>query len=177
MKQIIFTLQCLCTIWLNIVIIIQLHQLHLWQFKIHDVPVNIVDLTTNNFKLFKYKAVLVGKTADVADGNSFVENTKIVFPLKYLSNFWRTSEISWINCKIHLKLNWIEDWILSSAGDSAKCKIMDAKFHVSIVTLPTTDNVNVTKQSSDGFKRSVYGYQSDYSCKSNRERKKHIRVT
>ena len=111
MKQIIFTLQCLCTIWLNIVIIIQLHQLHLWQFKRHDVPVNNVDLTTNNSKLFKYKTVLVGKTADVADGNSFVENTKIVFPLKYLSNFWRISEISLINCKIHLKLNWIEDWI------------------------------------------------------------------
>ena len=54
---------------------------------------------------------------------------------------------------------------------------MDAKFHVSIVTLPTKDNVNLTKQSSDGFKISVYSYQSDYPCKSNRERKKHIPVT
>ena len=68
-------------------LIIQLHQLHLWQFQRHDVPVNNVDLTTNNAKLFKYKTVLVGKTADVTDGNSFVENTKIVLPLKYLSNF------------------------------------------------------------------------------------------
>ena len=28
-----------------------------------------------------------------------------------------------INCKLDLELNWIEDYILSSAGDSAKFKI------------------------------------------------------
>ena len=33
---------------------------------------------------------------------------------------------------------------------------MDANLHVSIVTLSTKDNVNLTKQLSDGFKRSVY---------------------
>ena len=32
-----------------------------------------------------------------------------------------------INCKVHLELNWIEDCVLSSTGDSAKCKITDAK--------------------------------------------------
>ena len=61
-----------------------------------------------------------------------------------------------INCKIHLELNWIKDCILSSAGDSAKFKITDAKLHVPIVTLSTKDNVNLTKQLSDGFKRFVY---------------------
>ena len=48
-----------------------------------------------------------------------------------------------INCKIHLELNWIEECILSSAGDSA---LMDAKLHVPIVTLSTKDNVNLTLQ-------------------------------
>ena len=33
---------------------------------------------------------------------------------------------------------------------------MDAKLHVLIVTLSTKDNVNLTKQISGGFKRSVY---------------------
>ena len=61
-----------------------------------------------------------------------------------------------INCKIHLELEWIEDCILSSAGDSAKFKITDAKLHVPIVTLSTKDNVNLTKQLSNGFKRSFY---------------------
>ena len=51
-----------------------------------------------------------------------------------------------IKCKIHLELNWIEDCVLSSAGDSAKFKIMDAKLHVPIVTLSIKDNVNLTLQ-------------------------------
>ena len=61
-----------------------------------------------------------------------------------------------INCKIHLELNWIENCIFSSTGDSAKFKITDAKLHVHIVILSTKDNVNLTKQLSNGFKRSVY---------------------
>ena len=61
-----------------------------------------------------------------------------------------------INCKIDLELNWIEDYISSSAGDSAKFKIADAKLHIPIVTLSTKDKVNLTKQLSDEFKRSVY---------------------
>ena len=60
------------------------------------------------------------------------------------------------NCKVHLELNWIEGCILSSAGDSAKFEIKDAKLHVTIVTLSTKDSVNLTKQISEGFKRSVY---------------------
>ena len=59
----------------------------------------------------------------------------------------------------------------SSAGDSAKFKIMDAKLHVPIVTSSTTNNINLTKQLSDGFKRSVYWLLSDYCCKSNKERR------
>ena len=60
------------------------------------------------------------------------KNTKIVVPLKYLSNFWRSREMLLINCKVHLELNWIEDCVLSSAGNSAKFKITDAKLHVPI---------------------------------------------
>ena len=51
-----------------------------------------------------------------------------------------------INIKIHLELNWIGDWILSSAGDSAEFKIIDPKLHVPIVSLSTKENVNLTKQ-------------------------------
>ena len=59
-------------------------------------------------------------------------------------------------CKIHLELNWIENWVLSSDGNSAKFKTTDAKLYVPIVTLSNKDNVNLTKQLSNGFKRSVY---------------------
>ena len=57
-----------------------------------------------------------------------------------------------IDYRIHLELNWIEDLILSGAGDSAKFKITDAKLNVPIVTLSTNDNVNLAKQISHGLK-------------------------
>ena len=60
--------------------------------------------------------------------------------------------MSLINCKVYLELNWIEDCILSSAGDSAKFAITDAKLHVPIVTLSTKDSANLTKQLNKGFK-------------------------
>ena len=59
------------------------------------------------------------------------------------------------NCKVCLELNWIEDCILSSAGDAAKFEITDAQLHVPRVTLPTKHSVNLTKQLNKGFKRSV----------------------
>ena len=101
--------------------------------------------------------ILLGKTANaVANTNSSVKNAKIVVPLKYLSNFWRSLEMPLINCKVHLELNWIEDCILSSAGDSSKFEITDAKLHVLIVTLSTKESVDLTKQLNERFKRSFY---------------------
>ena len=128
----------------------------LWQFKRDEVPANNADLIINNSKAFKYKAALLGKTAYHNDGKSSVKDAKIVVPLKYLSNFWRSLEMPSINCKVYLELNWIEDCILSSAGNSAKFAITDTKLHVPIVTLSTKDSANLTKQLNEGFKRSVY---------------------
>ena len=45
---------------------------------------------------------------------------------------------------------------MSSAGNSAKFEITDAKLHVPIVTLSTKDSANLAKQLNEGFKRSVY---------------------
>ena len=52
---------------------------------------------------------------------------------------------------------------MCSAGDSSKFEITDAKLHVPIVTLSTKDSVNLTKQLSEGFKRSAYwiNYQAN----------------
>ena len=102
------------------------------------------------------KQLLQKKTLHATGGNSLAKDTKIIFPLKYLSNFWRSREMTLSNFKIHFELNWIEDCILSTAEFSAKFKITDAKLHVPIVALSTKSNVNLTKQLSDGFKRSAY---------------------
>ena len=101
----------------------------LWHFKRDEVPADNAEL--NISQSFKYKAALVGKTTNAAGGNSFVKNSKIVAPLKYLSNFWRSLEMPLINCKIHPKLNRIEDCILLSAGNTAKFKkrMLNYMFH------------------------------------------------
>ena len=77
----------------------------LWQFKRDKVLVNNVDKTIDNSQSFKYRAALLRKTADHNDGESFVKDAKIVVPLKYLSNFWRSLEMPLINCKVFLELN------------------------------------------------------------------------
>ena len=129
----------------------------LWQFKRDEVPDNNVDLTIDNSESFKYKEALLENTADAATGtNNSVKYAKIVIPLKYLSNFWRSLEMPLINCKVYLELNWIEDCILSSDGDTVKFAITDAKLHVAIVTLSTKDSASLAKQLNDGFERSVY---------------------
>ena len=134
----------------------------LWQFKSDDVPAYNADLTVNDSQSFKYKAAYVGKTANYNDGKS-----SVVVPLKYLSNFRRSFEMPLINCKVHLELNLIEDCIFSSAEDSAKLEITDAKLHVSIVTLFTKDSVKLTKLLSEKFKRSVY--RNNYQTKPAKE--------
>ena len=95
----------------------------------------------------------------VGGTNSSVKNAKVVVPLKYLNNFWKSLEMPLINCKIYVELNWIEDCILSSAGESVKFKITDAKLYVATVTLSTKDSINLIKQLSKEFKRSVYWYR------------------
>ena len=48
---------------------------------------NPLNVALNNSSSFKYKASLLGKATD-ADGNDrSLKNTKIVVPLKHLSNF------------------------------------------------------------------------------------------
>ena len=61
-----------------------------------------------------------------------------------------------INCKVFLEQGWIEDGILSSAGNSAKFTITDTKLPVPIVTLSTKDSANLAKLLNEGFKKSVY---------------------
>ena len=38
--------------------------------------------------------------------NTILRNAAIVMPLKYLSNFWMSLEMSLINCKVELKIKW-----------------------------------------------------------------------
>ena len=95
--------------------------------------------------------------------NGDLNGIKIAVPLKYLSNFWRSSEMSLISCNIELSLTWIKDCALATTSNDAivnvakaTFKIKEAKLYVSVVTLSKEDNTELGKQLSEGFKRSVY---------------------
>ena len=61
-----------------------------------------------------------------------------------------------INYKIQLELSWRNDCVMSSIAGATTFQIKSTKWHVVIVTISTKDNVNLTKQINEGFKRSVY---------------------
>ena len=124
----------------------------LYQFKRDEPPPNNGNVSVDTSSSFKCKSKLLGDA---------VNNVKIVVPLKYLSNFFRSLEMPLINCKIHLELNWTKDCVLSSTDSDNNAnltsfKITETKFYIPIVTLSTKDNANLTKQLNEGFKRSVY---------------------
>ena len=123
----------------------------LWQFK-RDEIINNADVTNdNNAPSFKYKANLIGNTENIGT----IRSAKIAVPLKYLNNFWRSLEMSLINCKVELSLKWYERCLLTIAN-TATFKITDAKLYVPILTLSVEDNAKLSKLLSEGFKRPIY---------------------
>ena len=48
------------------------------------------------------------------DANGVFKNIKIADSLKHLSNIWRSFEMLLINCKIHSKLCWTENCVMST---------------------------------------------------------------
>ena len=65
----------------------------LWQYYSNEPSDNLADSES-----FKSKIKITGKTS--AAGNK--KDVKIMVPLKYLSNFWRTLEIPLIYCEVNL---------------------------------------------------------------------------
>ena len=77
-------------------------------------------------------------------------------PLKYLSNFWRTLEMTLISCEISFQLKWSKDCILvagTATNQNPEFKITDTKLYVPIVTLSIQDNIKLLKQLESGCKR------------------------
>ena len=69
----------------------------LWQYYRDEPNDNLEDSQS-----FKSKIKIKGKTPN--DGNE--KDVEIMVPLKYLSNFWRTLEMSLINCDNFTILTW-----------------------------------------------------------------------
>ena len=102
-----------------------------------------------NSKSFDYKANFIG---GVTHNNLTKNDVKIVVPLKYLSNFWRSLNISLNNFEIELLLTWFKNCVLISKAardadyndpidrkinvpENATFQRTDTKLYVPVVTL------------------------------------------
>ena len=126
-------------------------------------------MTQNNSKSFDYKVKLLGNPVVAGANNDAVArlNVKIVVPLKYLSNFFRSLEMPLINCKIKLNLTWKKECILSNKAGDAVFIINDTKLYVPVVTLSKEDNEDFIDQQHKGFQRSIYW--NEYKTKEQNE--------
>ena len=85
-------------------------------------------------------------------------NTEVVVPLKYLSNFWRSLDLSLINCEIELGLKWAKNCVLIEEDDNitgATFTITSTKLYVPVVTLSINDNIKFLENIKQGFKRRI----------------------
>ena len=128
----------------------------LYQYKRDEPPeANAIDnLTVDNSNSFKYKVSLLGNQV-VAD-NIAKRSVKVVVPLKYLSNFFRSLEMPLINCKIKLNLTWKKECVLSTDAGNTVFIINDTKMYVPVATLSKEDNKDFIELQNKGFQRSIY---------------------
>ena len=125
----------------------------LWQYY-RDEPAltdaGAPDNSSGNSVLFKYKQKITGST-----GNNGTKNVEIMFPLKYLSNVWRTLEMSLINCKISLILTWYANCVISSSAQATTFVRNDTNLYVPVITLSIDDYAKLLQQVKSRFERTI----------------------
>ena len=130
---------------------------------------NNVNYSVKDSKSFDYKTSITGKLKV----NNTEKEVEVVVSLKNLRYFWRTLEISLINCEINLILAWSENCVLTSKATrdadpdanpavaainnatNTTFKITDLKLYVPVVTLSTENDERLLKQLRTGFKRTI----------------------
>ena len=118
----------------------------LWQYFRDEPNDNLA-----NSESFKSKIKITGKTPN----NNNVKDLEIMVPLKYLSNFWRTLEMSLINCEVNHNLTWSSTCVITNSTGAGTFAITDTKLYVPVVTLSTQENTKLLQQLKSGFKRVI----------------------
>ena len=96
----------------------------MWQYYRDEPSNNLTDSES-----FKSKIKITGK-APAANNEKDVE---IMVPLKYLSNFWRTLEMSLITCEVNLILTWTSTCVITDSTGSRTFAIEGTKLYVPVV--------------------------------------------
>ena len=136
----------------------------LWNYY-RDQTIN--PLSTKS-KSFKYKTSVTGITYNVGDdddnydANNVGKNeTEIVIPLKYLSDFWRSLTIPIINCVVEIILTWSINWVLAditvanNPPTGLEFQIKDTKLYVPVVTLSKENDIKLLEKLKSGFKKTI----------------------
>ena len=83
------------------------------------------------------------KISDITS-NDGTQDVKIMVPLKYLSNIWRTLQMLLINCENNLILTWSANCFIIDNPDDANeiptFELTDTKLYAPVVTLSIQDN-------------------------------------
>ena len=114
-----------------------------------------------NSESFKSKVKITGKTPN--NGNT--KDVERIVPLKYLSNFWRTLEMSLINCEVNIILTWSKDCVITNSTSDGKFAITETKLYVPVVTLSTKDSEKLLQQLKSGFKKTINWNKYESSIK------------
>ena len=128
-----------------------------------------INYSIKDSKSFDYKTKITGRL----EGSDTEKEVEIVVPLKHLDNFWRTLDISLINCEVNLILTWSENCVIRSKArrdadpdadpavaavnnlTNGTFKIKDTKLYVPVVTLSTKDDNKLLQQLKAWFKRTI----------------------
>ena len=132
---------------------------------IGNYRINNNKITTS--KSFKYKTEITGSTP----ANNSGLDTEAVVPLKYLSNFWRSLDLSLINCEINIDLRWAKNCLICEVSRTAAVaadnpveattrsnstfQINNTKHNVPVVALPINNNIKFLENIKRRFRRTV----------------------
>ena len=118
----------------------------LWQYYRDESNDNLA-----NSESFKFKVKITGKTPN----NDNEKDVEIMVPLKYLSNFWRTLEMPWINFEVNVILTWSSACVITNSTGVGTFEITDTNLYVPVVSLSTKENAKLLQQLKSGFKRII----------------------
>ena len=112
-----------------------------WNYYKDEPNSGNVNHSIKDSKSFDYKTNITGKL----EGSNTEKEVKIVAPLKYLSNFWRTMNMQLINCETNLILTWSEKCVLTSKATRGAAPPQGENPAVTRVNNPTNATFKITK--------------------------------
>ena len=125
------------------------------------ITVKLLIFDANATDSFNFKTKITRKTADNNNNNGNIAgrvDVEIMVQLKYLSKFWKTLEMSLINCEVELILTWSANCVLIYTNVDIQVPtftITETNLYVPVVTLSTQDTAKLLQQLKTSFKRTI----------------------